>query len=94
MIKPQNLRNVVLDGTTESEPVRIPRGATRVAISPIATTTIRIAYIDNNTQSAGNYFSLINGQPFEFDCPPGESFEEFDLFFYAAIATSVDVVWW
>lgn len=85
---------VVLDGTNESDPVRIARGTVRICVSPRTTTTVRVSLIQNGTQVVGSYFELVNGQPFTFDANAGDTFGEFDLFLFAAAAMTVDVVWW
>lgn len=93
MIPRPNNKPVVLDGTNESDALRIPRGTQVIAIQARGTNNVRVATIDNNTQNAGGYWQLTGGQPFEFRAPTGDAFEEFDLFFYAGAAETVDVVW-
>lgn len=92
--KPQSSRVIVLDGSNESDAIRIPRGAVRVAISPRTTTTVRIAFVENLTQDTSQSFQLVSGQSFTFDVSAGDELDEFDLFFFAAAGTTVDLVVW
>lgn len=93
--QPPRQRVVSLDGSNVGRPVLIPEGTSRVVFQARGTTTVQVGL--NGEQSAntvGEYFSLVSGQPFEFEAPTEEGFAQFFLTFYAAATETVDVVYW
>ena len=95
MHPPPRSRLIVLDGSNVSNPVRIPAGTNRLTLQARGTTTIQVALQGSSANTVGEYFSLVNGQPFDFEAPPGSGgFQEIVLSLYAASAETVDLVYW
>lgn len=92
MRKPTLLGPRSCDGSAETPELVVPRGNKRVTISPRSAVTVQVSFIQNGSNTPGQFFSLVSGQPFTFDDDDG--FDEFKLFFFAGSAVIVDVVAW
>lgn len=87
---------VVLDGTNLSPDVSIPKGTRLVDINPrTKTVEVQVAFEGGLGNTAPEFIELVDGQPYSLKLNelPGGAPEAFKLSFFAAVAVTVDVVY-
>lgn len=93
--KPTLVASVLLDGTDESGQVTIPGGVKHVAINPRTTTVdVNVSFIQGQSNTAGSFFQLLDGQSLQLDVEGADEFAGFYLYFFATAAVTVDVLAW
>lgn len=85
---------VAVPASGESAEIVIPGGVTIVTLQPRTTTAVQVSFLPNGSNTAGLFFSLLNGQGFTFEAPAGQRFEGWSMFLFSTAAQTVDVVYW